>query len=64
MTAVILAEAVFIYPGIGSLLSGAQGHRYPVMQGIMLMIIFMSLLFNFIADSVYVILDPRTREEA
>lgn len=30
----------------------------------MLMIIFMSLLFNFIADSVYVILDPRTREEA
>jgi permease len=28
------------------------------------MIIFMSLLFNFIADSVYVILDPRTREEA
>ena len=58
MTAVILAEAVFIYPGIGSLLSGAQGHRdYPVMQGI-------SLLFNFIADSVYVILDPRTREEA
>lgn len=65
LTAVILAEAVFIYPGIGSLLSGAQGHRdYPVMQGIMLMIIFMSLLFNFIADSVYVILDPRTREEA
>lgn len=64
LTAVILAEAVFIYPGIGSLLTGAQGSRdYPVMQGIMLMVIFMSLTFNFIADSVYVFLDPRTREE-
>jgi peptide/nickel transport system permease protein len=63
LTAVILAEGVFIYPGVGSLLAGAQTARdYPVMQGIMLMVIFTSLLFNFIADSVYVILDPRTRE--
>ena len=63
LTAVVLAEGVFIYPGIGSLLAGAQSARdYPIMQGVMLMIIFTSLLFNFIADSVYVILDPRTRE--
>ena len=63
LTAVILAETVFIYPGIGSLLTGAQAARdFPVMQGVMLMVIFASLLFNFIADSVYVILDPRTRE--
>lgn len=64
LTAVILAEGVFIYPGIGSLLTGAQTARdYPVMQGIMLMVIFTSLAFNFLADSVYVWLDPRTREE-
>lgn len=64
LTAVILAESVFIYPGIGSLLQGAQAARdYPVMQGVMLMVIFVSLLFNFIADSVYVLLDPRTRED-
>ncbi|WP_344359429.1 ABC transporter permease [Brachybacterium phenoliresistens] len=63
LTAVILAETVFIYPGIGSLLTGAQAARdYPIMQGVMLMVIFASLLFNFIADSVYVLLDPRTRE--
>lgn len=63
LTAVVLAEGVFIYPGIGSLLAGAQSSRdYPVLQGIMLMIIFMVLFFNFIADSVYVLLDPRTRE--
>lgn len=64
LTAVILAESVFIYPGIGSLLTGAQTARdYPVMQGIMLMVIFTSLAFNFLADSVYVWLDPRTRED-
>lgn len=63
LTAVVLAEAVFIYPGIGSLLQGAQTARdYPVLQGVMLMIIFTSLLFNFLADSLYVLLDPRTKE--
>lgn len=64
LTMVILAEAVFIYPGVGSLLQGAQGSRdYPVMQGVMLIVILVSLTFNFVADSVYVLLDPRTREE-
>jgi peptide/nickel transport system permease protein len=64
LTAVILAESVFIYPGVGSLLFAAQGTRdYPVMQGVMLLIIFVSLVFNFIADSVYVLLDPRTKEK-
>lgn len=64
LTAVILAESVFIYPGVGSLLFAAQGTRdYPVMQGVMLLIIFVSLIFNFIADSVYVLLDPRTKEK-
>ncbi|MCL2793876.1 MAG: ABC transporter permease [Microbacteriaceae bacterium] len=63
LTAVILAESVFIYPGIGTLLSQAQGTRdYPVMQAVMLMIIAFTLVFNFLADSVYVLLDPRTKE--
>lgn len=63
LTAVILAESVFIYPGVGSLLMSAQATRdYPVIQGIMLIIILASLVFNFIADSLYVILDPRTKE--
>lgn len=63
LTAVILAESVFIYPGIGSLLSNAQATRdYPVMQAVMLLMIAFGLVFNFIADSVYVFLDPRTAE--
>ncbi|MCI9889890.1 ABC transporter permease [Micrococcales bacterium 31B] len=63
LTAVILAEGVFTYPGLGSVLTAAQGARdYPMLQAVMLMIIFAVLVFNFIADSVYVFLDPRTRE--
>jgi peptide/nickel transport system permease protein len=61
LTAVILAETVFLYPGVGSVLQAAQTHRdYPVMQAVMLLIILFTLVFNFIADSVYVLLDPRT----
>lgn len=63
LTAVILAESVFIYPGVGSLLSNAQSHRdYPIMQAVMLLMIAFGLVFNFLADSVYVFLDPRTAE--
>jgi ABC-type dipeptide/oligopeptide/nickel transport systems, permease components len=64
LTAVILAETVFLYPGVGTLLTQAQGSRdYPVMQAVMLLVIAFTLAFNFIADSVYVLLDPRTREQ-
>lgn len=63
LTAVILAESVFLYPGIGTLLTQAQSNRdYPVMQAVMLLIIAFTLAFNFVADSVYVFLDPRTKE--
>lgn len=65
LTAVVLAEAVFIYPGVGGLVGASTGTRdYPLMQALMLIIIFLGLVFNFLADSVYVLLDPRTREEA
>ena len=64
LTAVILAETVFLYPGVGSVLQTAQSSRdYPVMQTVMLLIILFTLVFNFIADSVYVLLDPRTSEK-
>lgn len=63
LTAVVLAEAVFIYPGVGGLVGASTGTRdYPLLQALMLLIIFIGLVFNFIADSVYVLLDPRTRE--
>lgn len=63
LMAIVLAEAVFIYPGVGGLIGAATAVRdYPLMQALLLIVIVLSLVFNFIADSVYVLLDPRTRE--
>jgi peptide/nickel transport system permease protein len=61
----LLTEIVFSYPGIGlSLLQAVQDNDYPLMQGVFLVITLVVLLANFAADLLYVILDPRTRQEA
>ncbi|MEV4284434.1 ABC transporter permease [Nonomuraea bangladeshensis] len=59
----LLTEIVFSYPGIGYLLYDAVSKRdYPLMQGVFLLTTLTVLLANFVADSVYVMIDPRTRE--
>ncbi|MGP5056142.1 ABC transporter permease [Brachybacterium paraconglomeratum] len=59
----VLAEIVFTYPGVGMLLlQSIVAQDYPLMQTIFLMLVLSVLVANFIADSIYVILDPRTRE--
>ena len=61
----LLTEIVFSYPGIGYiLLQAVSSEDYPLLQGIFLIITFAVLLANLAADSVYVLLDPRTRQEA
>ena len=63
ISGVLLTEIVFTYPGMGFLLLKAIGaHDFPVMQTVFLMITLTTLAANFIADSLYVLLDPRTRE--
>jgi peptide/nickel transport system permease protein len=58
----LLTEVVFSYPGIGyALLQAAQNSDYPLLQGIFLLIALAVLGANFIADLVYVMLDPRVR---
>ena len=60
----ILTEVVFSYPGIGYVLFQAVSNEdYPLMQGIFLVITFAVLVANLLADVVYVMLDPRTRQE-
>ncbi|WP_235857181.1 ABC transporter permease [Occultella glacieicola] len=60
----LLTEIVFSYPGIGYLLYDSLTKRdYPVMQGVFLLIALTVLLANLIADSVYVFVDPRVREQ-
>ncbi|ROS76604.1 ABC transporter permease [Cellulomonas sp. PhB143] len=61
----LVMELVFSYPGVGlELFQAIGGHDYPLMQGIFLVITFAVLLANILADLAYVLLDPRTRQEA
>lgn len=61
----VLTEIVFSYPGIGSmLLKGVENEDFPLMQGIFLVISLAVLAANLLADLAYVVLDPRTRQEA
>jgi peptide/nickel transport system permease protein len=61
----LLVELVFNYPGVGDLLLQAVlNEDYPLLQGIFLVVTFTVLSANFLADIVYVLLDPRVRREA
>lgn len=65
LMAIVFIETTFAYPGVGMLFTKAISNRdYPLMQTLFLMATLSTLIFNFLADSIYVVLDPRTREEA
>jgi peptide/nickel transport system permease protein len=58
----ILVEFVFSYPGMGlQLQQAATGADYPLAQAILLIISACVLFANFVMDSIYVLIDPRTR---
>jgi ABC-type dipeptide/oligopeptide/nickel transport system permease component len=59
----ITIEYVFSYPGIGLEVVEAIDQRdYPILQGIFLLLTFSVILFNLLADLLYVKLDPRVTE--
>lgn len=59
----LVMEMVFSYPGIGyTLYLAVQAKDYPLMQGIFLIITLSVLAANVLADMLYAVLDPRTRE--
>lgn len=58
----LFVEIVFSMNGMGSLIFDALLARdYPVLQGIFLIITVMVVLANYLADTVYGIIDPRVR---
>jgi peptide/nickel transport system permease protein len=60
----ILIEEVFSYPGVGyDLVQAAQEQDYPLLQGLLLFIVVAILVANFVADLIYVKLDPRVAME-
>ncbi len=59
----LFVEIVFNYPGLGNLmLKGVQARDYPMIQALMLIIVMCVLSANFIADLLYLWLDPRLRK--
>ncbi|MGI9022229.1 MAG: ABC transporter permease, partial [Acidimicrobiales bacterium] len=60
VTASVLVERIFTYPGLGGLMLGALAARdYPVMQGAFLVFSVGVVTVNAVADVVYRRLDPR-----
>jgi ABC-type dipeptide/oligopeptide/nickel transport system permease component len=59
----ILVEIVFSWPGVGQAVYYAVSERdYPMLQGLFLVLTLSVVLFNFVADLIYVRLDPRITE--
>jgi peptide/nickel transport system permease protein len=58
----VLIETLYDYPGMGRLLAEATGNRdFPLMQGILLLMIMAVLIANLVTDLLYGVLDPRAR---
>lgn len=62
LSGAILAEIVFAYPGLGWLLwTSVTGLDYPMIQGILLLIIFSVCTAALLIDLLYPLIDPRIR---
>ena len=58
----LIIEQLFVYQGIGlELLNATNGRDYPLMQGIFLIMTSAIVLCNFLAEVLYVVLDPRIK---
>ena len=58
----VFVETVFSYPGIGKLIYDSVMCRdYPVLQGCFFVFSLVVVIANFVADMVYMYLDPRIR---
>lgn len=58
----VLTEVVFAWPGIGSLMYNSMLSRdYPVLMGVFMMAVIVTVLANLLTDLSYSVLDPRVR---
>jgi peptide/nickel transport system permease protein len=60
----VVTEQIFSWPGMGRLMVEAIRSRdYPVIQGCILFMAFISVIMNLIVDLLYAVLDPKIRYE-
>jgi peptide/nickel transport system permease protein len=58
----VFVEAVFAWPGLGSLAAGAVGNRdYPLLMGTCLLVATLVVTASLLTDLAYAALDPRVR---
>lgn len=58
----VITEAVFNYPGMGTLVLNALLQRdYPTLQASILLIVTTFIVVNMLVDALYAVLDPRIR---
>ena len=58
----VVIEKVFTRPGVGSLLVGGIGTRdYPVVQGVVLLVVVWFAVISLLVDLSYGVIDPRIR---
>jgi len=56
----VVIEAVFAIPGIGSLVSySAVNKDFPVVQGVVLVLVLIVILVNLLVDIASAAIDPR-----
>lgn len=62
MGGAIITEAVFVWPGVGSLLiSSVNSRDYPVLQAVILFTVVVYVTINSLVDILYAYLDPKIR---
>jgi peptide/nickel transport system permease protein len=62
VTGSVFVEAVFAWPGLGSLAATAVGNRdYPLLMGTSLLVAALVVVASFLTDAAYAALDPRVR---
>jgi len=62
VTGSVFVEAVFAWPGLGSLAAAAVGNRdYPLLMGASVLVAVIVVLANLLTDVAYAALDPRVR---
>jgi peptide/nickel transport system permease protein len=65
LSGAVITETIFSINGIGRLAVQAIGSRdIPLLQGTVLLSATVVIIGNFLADSLYSVLDPRIRKEA
>lgn len=62
LAATVVVEAVFAINGMGSLIvHGALSRDFPVVQGVVFVMVLIVITINLLADLMYGVLDPRVR---